>query len=81
MKNSVQSWSIQSVYKSYGTLLGQYAEIDKRIAIPKQIDIKFTDDNNVFIMKFWRDVNRIDDHLKVLDAEISRRNNLVGVMG
>lgn len=34
-----------------------------------------------FVGAFTRDVTRINDHLRVLDTEIARRNKLIGVMG
>ncbi|UOF80582.1 hypothetical protein [Caudoviricetes sp.] len=44
------------------------------------MDINFSDENNILIARFWRDVKRIDAQLAVLDKEIARRNQLVGVI-
>jgi hypothetical protein len=46
-----------------------------------QPHIELTDESNTFLIRWWKDINRINEMLKVLDAEIKRRNNLVGVMG
>lgn len=83
-QKSLSSWSWQSlhrVYKTYGLQLGKYAAVDQRVKVPRKIDIAYPDSNNLFIIRFWRDVNRIDAHLKVMEKEIKRRNNLIGVMG
>lgn len=76
------SWGdLIAVYGSYGRLLGEYAQIDKRIGIPRKIDIQFPDDNNLLIMRFWRDCDRVDAQLRCIEAEFARRKQLIGVFG
>ena len=80
MNHNVNSWSwqeIQKVYQAFGNLLDNY----KRINLPKTIDIKFSDKENLFIIDCHRSIARIDEQLTVLDKEIARRQNLIGVMG
>lgn len=76
------SWqSIQSIYAILGQRLEEYNGIKKRLGVPDTMDIHLSDNDNVFIVRFWRDVNQVNGHLKALDAEIARRNTLIGVMG
>lgn len=80
---SLSSWSWASIHKTYAayaTLLKKYEGYQKRCSIPKSMDINFSDENNILIARFWRDVKRIDAQLAVLDKEIARRNQLVGVI-
>lgn len=69
------------MYRIYGEQIQEYAGVAERIEIPSTIDINLSDNDNIFILRFWRDVKRIDAQIRVLDAEINRRNNLVGVVG
>lgn len=83
MKKSVRSWSwksIQDVYAILGKQLEDLNGIQNRCSIPANIDIKYSEAENSFIIRFWRDVKRIEQHLQVLDAEIKRRNSLIGVI-
>lgn len=83
MRNNLQSWSwgdIQSIYGILGRMLSEYNGIHQRIGVPKP-HIAFGDCENIFFLRFWGDVTRINEQLKVLDREIARRNNLIGVMG
>lgn len=82
-QKSLSSWSWKSIhgtYRAYATLLKKYESYQKRCNIPREINIMFSDHDNLVIIRFWRDVNRIDAHLSVLDKEIARRNSLVGVV-
>lgn len=81
--NGLHSWSwgsIQDVYAILGKQLKNHEAYRNRCNIPQNIDINFSDHDNTFIIRFWRDVNRIDAHLQMLDTEIARRNNLIGVI-
>lgn len=83
MRGSLQSWSwhdIQSIYGILGHMLGHYDGINKRVGIP-QAHIKYSDRENLFFLRFWRDVHCINEQIKCLDREIARRNKLIGVMG
>lgn len=83
MQGSLPSWSWQDIQRIYGILgqmLSEYHNVHKRIGVP-QPHIELTDESNIFLFRFWGDVNRINDQLKALDREIARRNNLMGVMG
>lgn len=76
------SWQeIVGVYKVYGKMLRQHSEYKKRCNIPTTIDIKYPDSANLFIMRFNRDVRKIDLLVGELDKEIARRNELIGVVG
>ena len=80
----VSSWSwqnIQDIYAVLGRQLEDYRQLKKRFSIPRTVDINFPDDKNTLILHFWRDVTKINQQIVVLDAEIKRRNNLLGVMG
>lgn len=76
------SWQdLQATYAHLGKQMGQYEGVHKRIGVPATMDINLSDADNIFISRFWRDVTRIEKQFKLLDAEIARRNNLIGVMG
>lgn len=84
MKNSLSNWSwdeITRAYWAFGSLLEEYAGYKKRCNIPEQIRIMYSDDENIFIMQFNKDIKRIDANLAELDKEIARRNKLIGVVG
>lgn len=84
LNNLLQSWSwkeIQDVYKIYGSQLKEYEAIYKRMGVPRHVDINLPDGDNVFILRFWSDIKKLDLYLGLLDQEIARRNSLVGVMG
>lgn len=72
---------IVRVYKVYGQMLKQHNTYKKRCHIPTTIDIKYPDSANLFIMRFNRDVRKIDLLVSELDKEIARRNDLIGVVG
>jgi len=83
MRNNLQSWSwrdIQSIYTILGRMLAEYDGVNRRCNVPTA-DIKYSDPENIFFLRFWTDVKKINEQLKVLDHEITRRNNLIGVMG
>lgn len=82
-KSNLASWSwkdIQDVYTSIGLVLQSYQLIGMRIEIP-QAHIDRTDEENTFILRWHTDIKRCDAQLAALDAEIARRNKLLGVMG
>lgn len=75
------SWQeIIGVYAELGEVFQSYDEVNKRINVPKPA-INLKDEDNIFILRFWGDVNRINAQLQVLEAEIARRKQLVGVFG
>lgn len=82
MRGNLQSWSwrdIVVIYSIIGTLLSEYNGIHQRIGVPKP-NVKYCDCENIFFIRFWRDVKRLEEQLQTLDAEITRRNGLVGVI-
>jgi hypothetical protein len=82
-QKSLSSWSwknIQSVYAILGKQLQEHESVRQRCSIPRQINIHFSDSDNSLILRFWRDVNRVEAQLQALDKEIARRNKLVGVI-
>ena len=84
MENNLQSWSwhdITSIYRILGRQLKEYAGYKQRCHIPDSINIDYPDNENVFVLWFQRDVQRLDEQVAALDQEISRRNNLIGVLG
>ena len=83
MRGNLQSWSwgdIQHIYSILGSMMNEYAGIHQRIGVPKP-NVKYCDCENIFFIRFWRDVKRLEEQLKCLDQEISRRNKLIGVIG
>lgn len=80
--NNLENWSWQEIhgtYKALGLLLQSYEAIAQRIPIPRA-NIYFTDPENIFLMRWNADINRIDQQLRTLDIEIARRNQLIGVV-
>ena len=81
-KLSKWSWQeIQGVYRVYGQQLKHYQQLKNRIDIPETMHIEYTDESNIFISRFWREIKRLDLSVTQLDREISRRQKLIGVMG
>jgi hypothetical protein len=83
MRGNLQSWSwgdITRIYAILGGMLEQYNGVHQRIKVPKP-NIKYSDHENIFFLRFWGDVRRINEQLQALDAEIARRNRLIGVIG
>lgn len=83
MRGNLQSWSwgdIQRIYAILGGMLSQYQGINDRIGVPRA-HIAYQDHENIFFIRFWQDVKRINEQLQCLDREIARRNNLIGVIG
>lgn len=94
---SMGSWSwqnIQKMYELYGKQLETYRDIADRFELQLPItkeqplklkpgDVITTADagRHAFVGAFARDVRRINQQISVLDTEIARRNNLIGVMG
>ena len=84
MEGNLASWSwrdIIAVYRALGKQLQKHYEYSVRCNIPKTIDINYSDENNMFIIRFHQDVDKVNFQVEALDAEILRRNRLVGVMG
>lgn len=83
MRGNLQSWSwgdIQAIYAILGQQLHEYLGVHQRINVPRA-DVKYSDRENVFFLRFWGDVLRINSQIACLDAEILRRNRLLGVIG
>lgn len=76
------SWQdIMGVYRVYGGMLQKYNALKIRCHIPNKIDFSYSNENNLLIMRFNRDVIKIDSFVTELDREIARRNSLLGVTG
>ena len=83
MRGNLQSWSwgdIQSIYTILGNMLKEYDGVNRRCAVPTA-NVKYQDQENIFFLRFWTDVKKINEQIKCLDREIARRNNLIGVIG
>ena len=83
MRGNLQSWSwkdIQSIYAIIGRQLAEYNGVHQRVNVP-HAHIDNSDQENIFFLRFWGDVKRLDEQIQCLDREIARRNNLIGVMG
>jgi hypothetical protein len=87
---SPMSWSwqsIQAVYQVLGHQLDDYKDIADRFEIHLPIDptpgamVPIPVGAEDFIHHWYNGVVRINGQLKVLDQEIARRNELIGVMG
>lgn len=88
--NKLMSWKIQDikkVYQTFGIQLEGLRDDAERIGVSLPLEITVgtligiedpKDDRIFYILKTASEINR---HLKVLDAEIARRNKLVGVLG
>lgn len=79
----LSSWSwgkIQKTYLILGIYLQEYKNVKERVAIPAP-NIKFNDQENIFLIRFNNEIRRVDAMLQLLDNEIARRNSLIGVMG
>lgn len=77
---SAWSWNdIHLLYFVYSQMFLELNEIHKRVNFPKP-SFDFEDAVNSYLMRFWREVTRIDQQLEVLDIEIARRKKLVGVV-
>ena len=82
--SDIKSWSwkdIHSIYRIIGDQLQLHYAVSVRCGIPKSISIDFSDENNIFIIRFHQDVGRLGEQIDALDREILRRNSLIGVMG
>lgn len=87
--NKLISWRIQDikkVYQTFGVQLDGLRDDAERIGISLPLEITVgtligvedpKDDRVFYILKTASEIN---EHLKVLDKEIARRNSLVGVM-
>lgn len=84
MRGNLQSWSWGDIQRIYSIIGGQMVDllgIKRRLQLPDTINVRYPDDKNILIIRVNRDADRLDDQLKVLDKEIARRNNLIGVIG
>lgn len=84
MRGNLQSWSWGDIQRIYAILGGQMQDllgIKRRLNLGDTIDIAYPDEKNILIIRVHRDADRLDEQLSVLDKEIKRRNNLLGVMG
>ena len=93
----IRSWSwqsIQSFYKVLGIQLEGYGDIADRFELQLPLDrptvrqLKPGDIVTVaesgrytFVARLCTEVKLVNDQLNVLDAEISRRSQLIGIMG
>lgn len=79
------SWQeIQAKYRRYGAELKELARVAKIFANADvtQIDVYTLDGNYQIVRRAWQNsVDETDGMLVLLDAEIARRNKLIGVMG
>lgn len=85
------SWQdITKVYQNYGEQLKEYARMRPIFGIDEAIDLVpkpgqmvpvESFENVLAVGRWFTDVTRINDHIKMLDHEIARRNKLIGVMG
>lgn len=89
MTTNIKSWSIQQIhamYAIYGKQLDEYKGIADRFEIklplkPKPGElVTYANGSQEFMGRFYFSVKRINDQIQILDHEIARRNNLVGVM-
>lgn len=88
--DKLSSWSWQDIQRSYrilGAQLQEYKNTADRFEIelplvprPGEV-IKYAGGEEIFVTKFYKGVCRINSYLEVLDIEISRRNQLIGVIG
>lgn len=80
----IPSWSwqeIQYIYKAYGMQLIELSRV-KRVFGLDMVQRGMKDAGYQFVQEAFRtQVDEVDGMLSLLDAEISRRNNLIGVMG
>lgn len=81
---TLRKWSwpmIISVYRTLGENAQEMNRIQKTFNIPDTIDTSYPDLLNIFILRFNRDADRLEEAFNRLDAEIDRRNRLIGVVG
>lgn len=86
---SLAAWSIQEIqalYLIYGRQLEEYKDIADRFEINLPVEaepgevIPVPVGAESFVNSWYNTVHKINSQIRVLDAEISRRNTLVGVM-
>lgn len=83
----LNSWSWQQIsekYRKYGAELQELARVSKIFEDHnvQQIDVYALDGNYQIVRQAWQNsLDETDGMLTLLDAEIKRRNNLIGVMG
>lgn len=84
---SLSSWSwaqIVEKYRSYGAELQELSRVSKIFENHdvQQIDVYTIDGSYEIVRTAWQNsVDETDGMLVLLDAEIARRNKLIGVMG
>lgn len=79
----VWGWSYQEIMRAYSVLgrqFQEYEDVRERIKIPREMDINYTDADNIFISRFWREVKKVNDALLQLDYEIACRGTLIGII-
>lgn len=87
MSNRLAKYSIQqlqAIYTVFGNELKEYEDVAKRIGLKLPLNgaLPFTHPGEEEVCARWYlGVNEINRKIKTLDREISRRNNLVGVLG
>lgn len=84
MRGNLQSWSWKDIQAIYGIIGGQMQDllgIKRRLGLSDTIDVRYPDAKNILIIRINRDAGWLNDQLIVLDKEIKRRNNLIGVIG
>lgn len=86
VKSNLASWSWQDIirlYRAYGEQVQEYQRIKKSVQMEWQgrgmneLSFAAFDFDNYF----RESVQRLDAQIHVLDLEIARRNNLIGVIG
>lgn len=84
------SWkNLQSMLEIYAKQLIDYRDLGQRIGLKLPIEREFEQgglrnmslDRATIVSKWFLDVKRIYNHIDTINAEIARREKLVGVMG
>jgi hypothetical protein len=86
---NLMHWSWQDIHKAYqvqAKLLNEYADAARRCGftfpVPMGVVTAYQDPGErLFIEMVYVGVQPIERRLRALDAEIARRNKLIGVMG
>lgn len=85
MNQVLAKWSWGDITRVYRSFTEQYQEIQRvanSVGVQKlEVNIDYPDLKNIFILRALRDVRKIERHIGALDAEIARRNQLIGVIG
>lgn len=85
MNPVLSKWSWGDITRVYASFTEQYQEVQRvsnACGIQKlEVNIDYSDLKNIFILRALRQVRKIEAHIAALDAEIARRNSLIGVIG